>query len=90
MQFSGIAFDEEGIISFREEDRFCHNPFLVALQAVIGEYVLNDYYGKEGMLIPRYFCLEDLEDPTQSSLPQGDGMADCPCRFKRRRLSVGL
>lgn len=65
MQFSGIAFDEEGIISFREEDRFCHNPFLVALQAVIGEYVLNDYYGKEGMLIPRYFCLEDLEDPTQ-------------------------
>lgn len=68
MEFYNVAPDCEGIISFKigdEQVRY-HNPFLVALQAMLGQSVFEDYREEHNYLIPRYvpikWLLEDEMD----------------------------
>ncbi len=61
MEFRNIGPDAEGIISFEGNDakRF-HNPFLVALQAMLGDSVFEDYKQQNLYLVPRYVPLKWL------------------------------
>ena len=58
MEFRNIGSDSEGIISFEGNGakRF-HNPFLVALQAMMGDHVFEDYRQQNLCLVPRYVPL---------------------------------
>lgn len=62
MQFQNIEFDENNIISFKNGDKYYHNPFEVALQALVGIHVIDVYKTPDGNLIPRYYNLADLDD----------------------------
>ena len=62
MQFKNIGFDSNNVISFENGGNYFHNPFEVALQALIGKNVLDVYENPDGNLIPRYYSLEDLPD----------------------------
>lgn len=63
MQFTNIKLDSEGIISFESQGKICHNPFLIALQALVGNIVMDDYPPNVEYLVPRYYSLEDLDNP---------------------------
>ena len=65
MLFQNISFDKNNIISFSNGDKVCHNPFEVALQALLGEHVIDAYSNVSGNLIPRYYRLEDLDDVSE-------------------------
>ena len=64
MQFSDIKYDDSGIISFHinAEKTTCYNPFLIALQAMIGDHILDDYQKETGSLIPRYVPIRYIFD----------------------------
>lgn len=64
MQFTGVGYDENGIISFLTEGdgERQYNPFLIASQAMFGRRVLDDYHGDCQNLIPQYVPLRYLLD----------------------------
>lgn len=65
MLFQNIKFDENDVISFSDGNNVYHNPFEVALQAILGVHVLDAYENLDGNLIPRYYRLEDLDDVSE-------------------------
>ncbi len=68
MQFGDIKYDSNGIISFsiNNGNRTYHNPFMVALQAMIGDRILDDYSKDSVFLIPRYIPVRYLYDTETS------------------------
>lgn len=107
MEFLNIGPDAEGIISFETKGqgaRF-HNPFLVALQAMLGDCVFEDYRQQHSYLVPRYVSLKWLLEDTVDKRKE-DAMGwlmshyctagDCaywtydyPTEYHGRKLSVG-
>ncbi len=64
MQFTGVGYDENGIISFwtEKEAERQYNPFLIASQAMTGRRVLDHYTKDCQNLIPEYIPLRYLLD----------------------------
>jgi MoaA/NifB/PqqE/SkfB family radical SAM enzyme len=68
MQFIPRGFDQEKIIFFECNKQNIYNPFEIALQSMIGERVFWVYENDNtGNLIPRYYPIRYLSDPTQNS-----------------------
>lgn len=60
MSFTCLGF-KDNIITFSMDGKEIINPFEVAMQAMLGEAVYEDYKDKEELnLIPRYYALRNL------------------------------
>lgn len=68
MSYIPIGFDELGVIAFENCGQKVYNPFEVALQAMIGEKVMLAYSNPTGNLIPRYYPIRYLPDPSGNCL----------------------
>lgn len=62
MSFFNIGADAQGIISFERDNsgKRYYNPFLIALQSMLGDVVYSDYMPDTQNLIPRYVPLRYL------------------------------
>lgn len=63
MSYTPIGFNENKVITFKRDDVEIHNPFEIALQAMIGKDVFNVYEKSDGNLIPRYYPIRYLPNP---------------------------
>ena len=67
MSFIPLGFDENNIIRFSYNEDEIYNPFEIALQSMIGEQVFEPYRVITGSLVPRYYPLRYIPDPTNDS-----------------------
>lgn len=65
MPYLPIGFDESGLIAFEKDNSRMYNPFEIALQAMIGKKVMLAYNRPTGNLVPRYYPIRYLPDPSK-------------------------
>ncbi|MHB8073344.1 D-glucuronyl C5-epimerase family protein [Desulfosporosinus fructosivorans] len=67
MPFIPIGFDEHGVIAFIKDGKKIYNPFEIAIQSMVGKNVLLPYEHSDGNLIPRYYPISYLPDPSKDT-----------------------
>lgn len=65
MEFNSIRFNEKRIFTFslgNQEE--CYNPYCIALQAILGEKIMDEYKIQSGILKPIFIEIDELQDNT--------------------------